>query len=83
MDRDYIAPQLTLREAVVAADRIRAKVQALGIENPSSPTGLLTVTVGVIEAGFRHRSTKEVVVEVSDLLREGKQAGPNRVVWPH
>jgi diguanylate cyclase (GGDEF)-like protein len=78
-----LLPGAALRDAVVAAERIRAKVEALGIENPSSSSGVLTVTVGVIEAGFRHRSTKEVEAEVSDLLREGKRAGRNRIVWPH
>jgi diguanylate cyclase (GGDEF)-like protein len=78
-----LLPGALLRDAVVAAERIRAKVEMLGIENTNSSSGVLTVTVGVIEAGFRHRSTKDVVAEVSDLLREGKRAGKNRIVWPH
>ncbi len=82
-DFNVLLPGAALREAVVAAERIRAKIEALGIENPSSGSGVLTVTVGVIEAGFRHRGTKDVVAEVNDLLREGKRAGRNRIVWPH
>jgi diguanylate cyclase (GGDEF)-like protein len=82
-DFTVLLPGAALREAVVAAERIRAKIESLGMENPGSPSGVLTVTVGVIEAGFRHRSTKDVVAEVNDLLREGKRAGRNRIVWPH
>jgi diguanylate cyclase (GGDEF)-like protein len=78
-----LLPGADLRDAVVAAERIRSKVASLGIEHPNNPSGLLTVTVGVIEAGFRHHTTKEVMVEVADLLLKGKMAGRNRIVWPH
>jgi diguanylate cyclase (GGDEF)-like protein len=78
-----LLPGADLREAVVAGERIRSTVAALAIEHPTNPSGILTVTVGVIEAGFRHQTTKDVVVEVTDLLLKGKQAGRNRIVWPH
>ena len=78
-----LLPGADLRDAVVAAERIRSTVAALAIENPTNPSGVLTVTVGAIEAGFRHHTTKEVVVELTDLLLKGKQAGRNRIIWPH
>jgi diguanylate cyclase (GGDEF)-like protein len=78
-----LLPGADLRDAVVAAERIRSKVASLAIEHPTNPSGLLTVTVGAIEAGFRHQTTKEVVVEVADLLLKGKLGGRNRIVWPH
>ena len=78
-----LLPGADLRDAVVAAERIRSKVASLDIEHPTNPSGLLTVTIGVIEAGFRHQTAKDVVVEVTDLLLQGKQAGRNRIVWPH
>jgi diguanylate cyclase (GGDEF)-like protein len=78
-----LLPGADLRDAVVAGERIRSTVAALAIEHPTNPSGILTVTVGVIEAGFRHQTTKDVVVEVTDLLLKGKQAGRNRIVWPH
>jgi diguanylate cyclase (GGDEF)-like protein len=83
--QDFIVllPGAGLRDGVVAAERIRAKIEDLGIKHPASPPGVLTATVAVIEAGFRHPTTKDVVAELTDLLLEGKQAGRNRIVWPH
>ena len=78
-----LLPGADARNAVAAAERIRARVQALGLEHPVNPVGCLTVTVGVVEAGFRHPGPKDVLVEVNDLLLEGKLAGRNRIVWPH
>ncbi len=78
-----LLPGAGLRDAVVAAERVRSKIEELGVEHPAIPSGLLTVTMGVIEAGFRHPTTKDVVAEVSDLLLEGKQFGRNQIVWPH
>jgi diguanylate cyclase (GGDEF)-like protein len=83
--QDFVVllPGASLREAVVAAERIRSTVEELHIEHPDSPSGILTVTVGAIEAGFRHATPKDIVAEVSDLVLEGKEAGGNRIVWPH
>ena len=78
-----LLPGADARNAVAAAERIRARVQALGLEHPASPAGTLTVTVGVVEAGFRHATPKDVLVEVNELLLEGKAAGRNRIMWPH
>jgi diguanylate cyclase (GGDEF)-like protein len=78
-----LLPGANLRDAVVAAERIRSTVEELRIAHPETPSGVLTVTVGAIEAGFRHATTKDIVAEVSDLVLEGKAAGRNRTVWPH
>ena len=78
-----LLPGADASHAVAAAERIRAQVQALGLEHPGSAAGTLTVTVGAVEAGFRHPSPKDVLVEVNDMLLEGKAAGRNRIVWPH
>jgi diguanylate cyclase (GGDEF)-like protein len=78
-----LLPGASLREAVVAAERIRSTVVELRIEHPDSPSGILTVTVGAIEAGFRHATPKDILAEISDLVLEGKAAGRNRIVWPH
>lgn len=78
-----LLPGADAREAVSAAERIRAKVQELAIAHPANPAGALTITIGVAEAGFRHPGPKDVLVEVNELLMEGKLAGRNRIVWPH
>lgn len=78
-----LLPGADTRDAVAAAERVRERVEALGIEHPSNPTGTLTVSVGVVEAGFRHPAPKDVLIEVTELLHEGKRGGRNRIVWPH
>ena len=45
------------------------------------PTAM-TVTVAVVEAGFRHEASRELFDEAVSLLAVSAQAGPNRVVWP-
>jgi diguanylate cyclase (GGDEF)-like protein len=72
-----------LRKAVAAGERIRERVQKLALEHPADPSEHVTVTVGVIEAGFRHSNTKEVLAEVTDLLRDNKDSVKNRTIWPH
>ncbi len=42
----------------------------------------LTVTVAVVEAGFRHEASRELFDEALSLLALSAEAGPNRVVWP-
>jgi diguanylate cyclase (GGDEF)-like protein len=78
-----LLPGAHLREAVVAAERIRSKIENLAIDHPDNPAGVVTVTVGVVEAGFRHPTTKAVLAEAHSLLLEGKHSGRNRIVWPH
>jgi diguanylate cyclase (GGDEF)-like protein len=86
-ERDQFAVLLSgtsASEAVAAGERIRRRIEQLGIAGPeSSGVDVLTVTVGIVEAGFRHTSAKEVLVEANRLVLEGKHAGRNQVVWPH
>jgi diguanylate cyclase len=86
-ERDQFAVILSgtsASEAVAAGERIRRRIEGLGIAGPD-PGGVdvLTVTVGIVEAGFRHPTAKDVLVEADRLLLEGKQGGGNQVVWPH
>jgi diguanylate cyclase (GGDEF)-like protein len=77
-----LLPGAGMREAVIAAERIRSSVEKLAIAHPANPLGVVTVTVGVIEVGFRHPTAKDVLVELNALLQEGKHTGQNRIVWP-
>ncbi|MGH9055124.1 MAG: diguanylate cyclase domain-containing protein [Acidimicrobiales bacterium] len=72
-----------VRDAVVAGERFRSKVRGLGIPHPTNPSGVVTISVAVVEAGFRHSNAKDVVAEAEALLGEGGAAGPDRVSWPH
>lgn len=78
-----LLPGSELREAVAAAERIRLRVEKLAIEHPGSPTGLLSVSIAAVAIGHRHESTKDVLVELEDLLLAGTRVGRNRVIWPH
>ena len=77
-----LLPGATMPDAVTAGERVRSRVESLGIEMPLGYGPSLTVTVAVVEAGFRHADTKELLIEVTRLLIDGKCAGRNRVVWP-
>ncbi len=78
-----LLPGAELREAVAAAERVRKKVEQLGILHPANSPGVVTITVAALGAGFRHKTTKDMVVELQELMGVGKRAGRNRVVWPH
>ena len=72
----------TIADGAAAAERIRAAVQAMGIEHSGNPWGVVTVTIGVVQATAGHERADDVFEEVSALLVAGKDAGRNRVVTP-
>lgn len=77
-----LLPDTRLVPAVAVAERLRAAVQAMGIEHSGNPFGVVTVTVGVVEATADHIGPDDVFEAVSALLVAGKDAGRNRVVTP-
>ena len=78
-----LLPGAELREAVTAAERIREKVELLQMPHPGNGPGMVTVTIAAIGAGFRHKTPKDMISELQDLMVAGKRDGRNRVVWPH
>ena len=78
-----LLPGAELREAVTAGERVREKVEELQMLHPGNASGVVTVTIAAIGAGFRHHTPKEMIAELQDLMVAGKRAGRNRVVWPH
>ena len=78
-----LLPGAELREAVTAAERVREKVEELQMLHPGNSSGVVTVTIAAIGAGFRHKAPKDMISELQDLMVAGKRAGRNRVVWPH
>jgi diguanylate cyclase (GGDEF)-like protein len=77
-----LLPGAQVREAVVAAERIRLRVEKLGRPHPDNPSGIVTVTLAAVAAGFRHKTTKDVMAEIHDLLHNGTVKNRNRVIWP-
>jgi diguanylate cyclase (GGDEF)-like protein len=79
---DALLPRTRLDGALVVAERVQAEVEALGLEHPTNPGGVVTVTIGVNEAGKSHAKPEDVFDSVNALLLHGKDSGRNRVVSP-
>jgi diguanylate cyclase (GGDEF)-like protein len=77
-----LLPRTRLDGALVVAERVQAEVEALGLEHPTNPGGVVTVTIGVNEAGKSHAKPEDVFDSVNALLLHGKDSGRNRVVSP-
>lgn len=71
-----------LQHAIAAAQRLRSRIDKLGVENPGDPSSRLTVTIAALEAGFRHSDMKDVLVEVNDLLHRAAGGEPASILWP-
>ncbi|WP_433273899.1 GGDEF domain-containing protein [Actinosynnema sp. CS-041913] len=74
-----LLPGTGFPDAVAVGERIRAAVQRLGIEHRATPTGVVTVSVGAVEAGAGALLT-DVVESANVALLQAKDAGRNRVV---
>ena len=77
-----LLPGARLYGAAAVAERTREAVEALRMPHPTNPGGLVTVTIGALEALPRHATATEVFDAVNALLLKGKDAGRNRVVTP-
>lgn len=77
-----LLPGAQMREAVVAAERVRLRVEKLALPHPDNPSGVVTVTPAAMSAGFRHKTTKDVITELQDLLHDEADRNRNRVIWP-
>jgi len=64
-------------EAVSAAERVRAAVEAAALPHPEGVDGILTVSVGVA-SGNEHAAT--LLARADAALYEAKAAGRNRVI---
>jgi diguanylate cyclase (GGDEF)-like protein len=73
----------TLRQALIAAERVRTAVDNLAAPHPADPAGHVSVIIAAIEAGFRHSDLHDVVREVDDILGQALRHGGASIVWPH
>lgn len=74
-----------LKHAIMAADRIRGRVQNVRIAHPAGGDRILSVSTAAIEAGYRHAGPTEVLAELAELdelLQKAVTQGGGRVVWP-
>ncbi|HET9058469.1 MAG TPA: diguanylate cyclase [Acidimicrobiales bacterium] len=77
-----LLPQTGLDGAAMVAERVRHDVEALGLEHPTNPGNVVTVTIGAIQALPMHDKASDVFQAVNALLLAGKDAGRNRVITP-
>jgi diguanylate cyclase (GGDEF)-like protein len=72
-----LLPEQTLASSALAAERLRAVVEALDFPHPVA--GRLTVSLGVAGPAIGGTSLEALVREAGDALRAAKAAGSNRV----
>lgn len=76
-----LMPETLLSGAVVVADRLRASLEQRGLVHEKTRRGVITVSGGVAEGGFRHEPKGwDAVVQAADsALYRAKKAGRNKV----
>ena len=75
-----VFPEQTLVTAMVAMERMRTGIEALGIPTPAGVSGFLTLSAGLAMLDPDHtRSTQAVLKEADEALYRAKQLGRNRV----
>ncbi|MFB9448177.1 diguanylate cyclase [Dactylosporangium vinaceum] len=75
-----VLPEAELATAGIAAERIRAAIEALSQPHPRTDAGVVTVSVGVAAARPSGGGDPEKLVEAADVaLYEAKRGGRNRV----
>lgn len=75
-----VLPEQATLTAVAALERFRATVQRLGIAHATSPTGVLTISVGISSyVGGSETGSEDLLRQADMALYEAKAAGRNRV----
>lgn len=75
-----VLPGLSLAQAVVVGERIRKAVEDAGLPHPSTPQGVVTISVGVAAMAPRAGLSAELLIAAADAaLYRAKQTGKNRV----
>jgi diguanylate cyclase (GGDEF)-like protein len=78
-----VLPEQAASAAASALERFRATVQGLGIPHATSPTGVLTISVGISSFAPGCGTDSEGLLRQADIaLYEAKLAGRNRVTVP-
>ncbi|NNF52270.1 MAG: GGDEF domain-containing protein [Gammaproteobacteria bacterium] len=77
-----LMPETDLPGAMIVADRLRESLEVRALPHEKSKRGVVTVSGGVAEGGFRHEPPGwEAVVHAADrALYKAKKSGRNRVI---
>jgi diguanylate cyclase (GGDEF)-like protein len=73
-----LLPEQPLQAALIAMERVRSGLEALGVEHRGSPSGSLTLSVGVVASDpDRRPDTDELVSHADRALYRAKAEGRN------
>ena len=76
-----IMPATPSHGAVIVAERLRYAVEALAIHHPSSPPGIVTLSIGTAAASTADAASPAALVASADAaLYRAKRDGRNRVI---
>lgn len=76
-----LLPATDTERGAAFAETLRARVEALGLEHPASPHGVLTASLGIASSvPARGQSSAELVDRADSALYAAKRAGGNRVL---
>lgn len=76
-----LMPGTNLPQAIIAAERIRAAVEAVGLTNEASSSGKVTISGGLVTMDSPERlSEQEIISQADQALYEAKRRGRNQIV---
>lgn len=76
-----VLPDTASDGGMILAEKLRAKVEALGIEHRASPYGKVTISLGVAATMSAYKQPVDSLIDAADqTLFEAKRKGKNRVM---
>ena len=75
-----VLPGLTLDQAVREGERMRKALETAALPHPTTPQGVVTISVGVAAIVPRHGYSAELLIAAADAaMYRAKGSGKNRV----
>jgi len=74
-----LLPEVSEQGGAVAAEHIRAAIQALSCEHVKAPLGVVTASLGVSEENIDNPNQLKTIAAADDALYKAKQLGRNQV----
>ncbi|HND18089.1 MAG TPA: diguanylate cyclase [Acidobacteriota bacterium] len=79
-----LLPETPPDGALIVAEKLRAKIEALGLPNQRSPKGITTISLGLAALTPQQRATEASLIDAAELaLYQAQRGGGNRVVSGH